>query len=73
MGNPKKDSKHFVPEYLGAKSRSFGEIKGNKCKILLENIPKSFRLRVNSIRNIKRNAKLAFLFIFTNVYIIMLS
>ena len=54
MGNPKKDSKHFVPEQSGCTiHEALVEIKGSKCKILLENMPKSFRLRVNSIRNIK--------------------
>ena len=32
MGNPKKDSKHFVPENLGTKSRSFGGNKGKQMQ-----------------------------------------
>lgn len=32
MGNPKKDSKHFVPDHIGTKSRSFGGNKGKKMQ-----------------------------------------
>ena len=35
MGNPKKDSKHFVPSHIGTKSRSFG---GNKGKQMQDTI-----------------------------------
>ena len=35
MGNPKKDSKHFVPSHIGTQSRSAG---GNKGKQMQDTI-----------------------------------
>jgi len=32
MGNPKKDSKHFVPENIGAKPMAAGGNKGKKMQ-----------------------------------------
>ena len=32
MGNPKKDSKHFVPSHIGTKSRSAGGNKGKQMQ-----------------------------------------
>ena len=32
MGNPKKDSKHFVPSHIGTKSRSVGGNKGKQMQ-----------------------------------------
>lgn len=30
MGNPKKDSKHFVPNHIGTQSRAAGNNKGKQ-------------------------------------------
>ncbi|SEM16993.1 small acid-soluble spore protein N (minor) [Mesobacillus persicus] len=32
MGNPKRDSKHFVPSHLGTQPKSFGHNKGKKMQ-----------------------------------------
>ena len=32
MGNPKKDSKHFVPSHIGTQSRSVGGNKGKQMQ-----------------------------------------
>jgi len=32
VGNPKKDSKHFVPSHIGTKSRSAGGNKGKQMQ-----------------------------------------
>lgn len=32
MGNPKKDSKHFVPNHIGTQSKSFGGNKGKQMQ-----------------------------------------
>ena len=62
MGNPKKIVNILFQTILVQSLEALVEIKGNKCKILLENIPKSFRLRVNSIINRKEMSYLAILF-----------
>jgi len=32
MGNPKKDSKHYVPSHIGTQPRKFGGNKGKKMQ-----------------------------------------
>lgn len=32
MGNPKKNSKDFVPNHIGTQSKKLVAIKGSKCK-----------------------------------------
>ncbi len=33
MGNPKRDSKHFVPDHLGTQPRGFSGNKGKKMQV----------------------------------------
>lgn len=40
MGNPKKDSKHFVPNHLGTQSREAGGNKGKQMQMQNAHKPK---------------------------------
>ena len=68
MGNPKKDSKHFVPENLGAKSRSFGGNKGKQMQDTSGKHPQVIQTKGEQYKKQKRNAKYGISFLFLSMF-----